>query len=113
MILDGSCEVLLEKNGQVIKKLATISKGDFFGEMSLLTGETRSATVKALEFAQVIRVDKRLFSEILASNPDIPEQLGTIMAQRQLDISAETSKSDGQAVAKLKLIYKIKSFFGI
>lgn len=113
VILDGSCEVLLERDGQIVKKLATISKGDFFGEMSLLTGEARSATVKALEFSQVIRVDKKLFSEILASNPDIPEQLGTIMAQRQLDLSAETSKSQNQSVAKLKLIYKIKSFFGI
>lgn len=70
IILDGACEVLLGDEGQKLKKMATFNKGDFFGEMSLLTGEVRSATVKALEYATVIRVDKELFSTILASNPD-------------------------------------------
>ena len=113
IILDGACEVLLERDGQAAKKMAEINKGDFFGEMSLLTGETRSATVKALEYATVIRVDKTLFSEIIASNPDIPEQIGVIMAQRQQDLSTEASKIQGHSAIQLKLIYKIKSFFGI
>ena len=113
IILDGACEVLLEKEGQIAKQMATIDQGDFFGEMSLLTGETRSATVKALKFATVIKVDKTLFSTILASDPDIPEQIGLIMAQRQQDLSAETNKLPGQSAAQLKLIYKIKTFFGI
>ena len=60
IILDGACEVLLEKDGYRSKKMATIAIGNFFGEMSLLTGEVRSATVKALEYATVIRVDKKL-----------------------------------------------------
>ena len=113
IILDGACEVLLERDGQAAKKMAEFNKGDFFGEMSLLTGETRSATVKALEYATVIRVDKTLFSEIIASNPDIPEQIGAIMAQRQQDLSTEASKIQGDSAIQLKLIYKIKSFFGI
>ena len=113
IILDGSCEVYLEKEGQPTTKMATINKGDFFGEMSLLTGEKRSATVKSLEYASVIRVDKELFSEILAFNPDMPEQLGAIMAQRQHDLSAEASKAQGQTAAQLKLIHRIKSFFGM
>ena len=113
IILDGACEVLLEREGQTTKKMATINKGDFFGEMSLLTGETRSATVKALEYATVIRVDKTLFSEIIASNPDIPEQIGSIMAQRQQDLSVEANRIKGRSAIQLKLIHKIKSFFGI
>ena len=113
IILDGACEVLLERDGQAAKKMAEINKGDFFGEMSLLTGETRSATVKSLEYATVIRVDKTLFSEIIASNPDVPEQIGAIMAQRQQDLSTEASKIKDHSAIQLKLIYKIKSFFGI
>ena len=113
IILDGTCEVLLEKEGQKLTKMATINKGDFFGEMSLLTGEVRSATVKALEHATVIRVDKALFSTILASNPDIIEQLGKVMAQRQQDLSNEANKTQDKSTVQRKLISRIKNFFGL
>jgi hypothetical protein len=113
IILDGACEVLLEKQGQRLKKMATINKGNFFGEMSLLTGEVRSATVKALEYATVIRVDKALFSTILASNPDIIEQLGKVMAQRQQDLSNEANKIQDKSTMQRKLISRIKNFFGL
>ena len=105
--------MLLEKEGQKLKKMATFNKGDFFGEMSLLTGEARSATVKALEHATVIRVDKALFSTILASNPDIIEQLGKVMAQRQQDLSNEANKIQDKSTVQRKLISRIKNFFGL
>jgi CRP-like cAMP-binding protein len=81
--------------------------------MSLLTGEVRSATVKALEYATVIRVDKALFSTILASNPDIIEQLGKVMAQRQQDLSNEANKIQDKSTVQRKLISRIKYFFGL
>ena len=113
IILDGACEVLLDKEGQSAKKMADINKGDFFGEMSLLTGEVRSATVKALEYAAVIRVDKALFSTILASNPDIIEQLGKAVTQRQQDLSNEANKIQDKSTVQRKLISRIKDFFGL
>ena len=113
IILDGACEVLLGDEGQKLKKMATFNKGDFFGEMSLLTGEVRSATVKALEYATVIRVDKELFSTILASNPDIIEQLGEAMAQRQQDLSNEANKIQNKSTVQRKLISRMKDFFGL
>jgi small-conductance mechanosensitive channel/CRP-like cAMP-binding protein len=113
IILDGACEVLLEKEGHRAKKMATIDIGNFFGEMSLLTGEVRSATVKALEYATVIRVDKALFSTILASNPEIIEKLGEVMAQRQQDLTNEANKIQDQSTVQQKLISRIKNFFGL
>lgn len=113
IILEGACEVLLEREGRSFQKMATIYKGDFFGEMSLLTGEARSATVKALEDTTVIRVDKELFAIFLASNPDICEQLGAVMAQRQQDLSQDAIKVQTKLSVQLKLISKIKAFFGV
>ena len=113
IIFDGACEVLMEKEGQRAKKMADINKGNFFGEMSLLTGEVRSATVKALEYAAVIRVGKTLFSSILASNPEVIEELGEIMAQRQQDLSNEANKIQDKTTAQRKLITRIKDFFGL
>jgi small-conductance mechanosensitive channel/CRP-like cAMP-binding protein len=113
IILNGACEVLLERKRRGTKKVATINKGDFFGEMSLLTGEARSATVKTLEYATVIRVDKALFSTFLASNPDICEKLGAVMAQRQQDLSLEANKTQEKLTDQVTLISRIKNFFGL
>jgi CRP-like cAMP-binding protein len=113
IILDGACEVLYEKEGQRSKKIATIGKGDFFGEMSLLTGAVRSADVKALEYATVLRIDKALFSSILASDPDIIEQLGAAMAQHQQDLSNEANKIQDRSTVQRKLISRIRKFFGL
>ena len=93
--------------------MAEFNKGNFFGEMSLLTGEVRNSSVKALEYAAAIRVDKALFSTILASNPDIIEQLGKVMTQRRQDLSNEANKIQDKSTVQRKLISRIKDFFGL
>ena len=113
IILNGACEVLLEGQGRGTKKVATIKKGDFFGEMSLLTGEARSATVKTLEYATVIRVDKTLFSKFISSNPEICEKLGAVMVQRQQDLTQEANKIQDKLTNQTNLISRIKVFFGL
>ncbi len=113
VILDGSCDVLLEQSDGTSKKVAAIGTGDFFGELSLLTGEKRSATVKAQPFANVVRVDKALFSTLLASNPDICETLGEVMAQRQKDLSQKANQAAGELANSVTLISRIKTFFKI
>ncbi len=113
IILSGACDVQLEKIGGGTKKVATIKEGDFFGEMSLLTGEVRKATVKAMEYATVARVDKALFSTFLASNPKVCEKLGTIMAQRQQELNKEASRPSDELANPNNVITRIKAFFRI
>ena len=113
ILLDGTCEVLLDRKRLGTKKVAVINKGDFFGEMSLLTGEARSANVKTLEYATVIRVDKALFSTFIASNPEICEKLGKVITQRQQDLTQETGKAQEGLASQANLISRIKIFFGL
>ncbi len=113
IILSGACGVLLEKKGRGTQKVATIRKGDFFGELSLLTGEVRSATVKAVEGATVARVDKTLFSTFLGSNPEICDKLGAVMVQRQQDLSRQANQTQAQLTNQVNMISRIKTFFGI
>jgi CRP-like cAMP-binding protein len=113
IILSGACDVQLEKIGGGTNKVATIEEGDFFGEMSLLTGEVRKATVKAMEYATVARVDKALFSTFLASNPKVCEKLGTIMAQRQQELDKEASRPSDELANPNNVINRIKAFFRI
>lgn len=52
------------------KKLAELSEGDYFGEMGLLDGGERSATVVALEAGTLLnRIDEAEFGQFLAENP--------------------------------------------
>jgi small-conductance mechanosensitive channel len=113
IILDGACGVRLEKSGGSSKKVATIIKGDFFGEMSLLTGEARKATVEAMDYATVARVDKALFSTFISSNPKVCEKLGTVMAQRQQDLDKEANQPLDELANPNNIISRIKAFFRI
>ena len=113
VILSGACGILLEKSGGKSRKVATIAKGEFFGEMSLLTGEARKATVKAMEYATVARVDKALFSTFLSSNPQVCDKLGTVMAQRQQDLDKEANRPLDELANPNNLISRIKAFFRV
>ena len=50
--------------------LATLHEGDYFGEISLLTGRARTASVKVLRAAELARLDKKNFDRIVARHPE-------------------------------------------
>jgi len=62
--------------------LSLMSVGDFFGELSLLDGEVRSASVVALEDSEVSILTRRDFLDILKQNPHITVSLLQELAQR-------------------------------
>jgi small-conductance mechanosensitive channel len=114
IITKGTCEVLLESHSRQFKQVAVLKKGDFFGEMSLLTGEPRSATVRAIEDTEVIKIQKDIFSKILSANSGISEYLGQVLAERQQQLATQRGNDSAPAVATPEgFIQKIKSFFGI
>lgn len=55
--------------------LARLKEGDFFGEISLLTGRPRTASVKLLQPAELMRLDKKDFDEISARHPELTQAL--------------------------------------
>ena len=59
--------------------------GDYCGEMSLLTGEPRSATVIASTDCEVWQIGKEVLAEILQENDTLVQKLGELLAQRRLD----------------------------
>jgi CRP/FNR family transcriptional regulator, cyclic AMP receptor protein len=62
--------------------LATLRRGDFFGEMALLDGEPRSASVCAAEKCDLFLLYRRMFLEILERFPKIAVHLLTEMSKR-------------------------------
>ena len=113
IIRTGSCGVYIAKNEKQENKIATINSGEFFGEMSLLTGEPITATVRAMVDTTVIVIDKANFSIILNDNPAISVELGEILAKRQKELAEEAGRIVTHAPSSVSMIAKIKSFFGI
>tara|TARA_B100001758_G_scaffold82174_1_gene69874 strand:- start:3018 stop:3701 length:684 start_codon:yes stop_codon:yes gene_type:complete len=94
-VLKGSVKVTrLSKDGREVI-LAMLNKGDFFGEMSLLDGESRSANVIALEKTEVLTLDRNDFLDVVNDYPQIAVQLLKELAGR-------LRKSDRQ-IASLSL----------
>jgi CRP-like cAMP-binding protein len=66
MIIDGKVEVRKGK-----KVLATLSKGQFFGEMSLIDGKPRSADVVAIQPTKCFTLSTWVFSALIKEHPDL------------------------------------------
>lgn len=118
VILDGDAEVVI-RTGDQTTAVATLKKAQFFGEMSLLTGAPRSATVLAKSQLTVAVIGKSAMSQVLSHNPGLAEQFGKILAARQSELSATRESSDQAARLKAaagdgrSMAARILNFFGL
>jgi CRP-like cAMP-binding protein len=97
------------------REVATLTGGQFFGEMSLMTGESRSATVVAKSDCECYIVDKAAFKEILDERPELAGIISEILSRRQIVLDGATADAAlvNQTVQKNQLRSKIAAFFGI
>lgn len=75
----GSLEIL-DGRGEVI---ATLTDGDFFGEMALLARRRRNASVRAMDYSDLYVLDGTVFTHILDAHPEFKEHMERIAAARQ------------------------------
>ena len=81
-VVQGSVKITrLSKDGREVI-LAMLNEGEFFGEMALLDGESRSANVIALEETEVLTLNREDFLVVLHDYPQIAIQLLKEMAHR-------------------------------
>jgi len=99
--------------------LATLSKGDFFGEMSLLTGAPRSATVTSDGGSEVLVISKEALAPLLAHDPQLAEHLSAAVTARQAETAAtledrrDRDRGPRDIRAEASLLQRIRSFFGL
>lgn len=102
--------------------------GDFFGEISLLTGEPRSADITATCDTELLMLDREDFELLLRKYPDMDAKISENIADRQkftfeqMELSKQTSISEKEAREKARmrveslshqLLGKIRNFFSI
>ncbi len=67
-------------------ELAVVEAGGYIGEMSLLTGQPRSATVEALEECELVELTSEALRDIALANPDVVQRIGSVVSARQAAI---------------------------
>ncbi len=90
-----------------------LESGSVFGEISLLTGASRSANVLIMEESYLICVEKHSFQTILSHNPAIIEALTDIMVQRQTHLSQIAMNESAQQTERRHLLTSIQNFFSV
>ena len=102
VVAEGAVDVVLRRPDGTEVNLGTRPHGVVLGEMSLLTGEPRSATVRALEGALVYEVGRRQYEALLAGRPELVDALARVMEDRlrAQDASLEAYDADRRAVLR-------------
>lgn len=113
LIQTGTCDVIVEKPGTYSRRVATLSGGNFFGEMSLLTGEKRTATVRAQEDSMLISIGKQAFQEMLESHPEVSHGLAEALAHRQAELDQMAKEKNVVERNTRTFLERIKNVFGL
>ncbi len=89
IILSGTVEVRLDR---INKHLANLHSGDFFGELALMLGIPRTATVRATEDTVLFAIERSGFKNLLHENPEIYPILIEKLEERQAELSKYQSE---------------------
>ena len=89
VVLEGQVRVVIEPSGQ---EVAVIPAGGFFGEMSMLTGDRRTASVKAVNDVRVLEITAKDFGALAAANPGLLDHISTIMSTRRVELDDARSQ---------------------
>jgi small-conductance mechanosensitive channel/CRP-like cAMP-binding protein len=114
----GTVSVRVEVDG-VEREVVKMGEGEVFGEMSLLTGEPRSASVYAETDVECWRLDRAAFQAILAERPEVAAPIAALLAERQVRLMAVKEGLDSEARARRqteveeRLLTKMRAFFGL
>ena len=120
---DRSGELFIIDQGEVAVELvrgarhievARLTAGKFFGEMGLMTGEPRTASVRALAPCTLLVVGHEAFHDTLAKVPELLEKMSDLLAVRQAQLEEAASKRpslEPMHDRSKRLISQIKSFF--
>ena len=110
LVGDGEVEVLVRQLDGTDLRVNVIRRGEIVGEMSLLTGAPRSATVRSINGGMVYEIGKDQYGPIIQSRPELIEQLTQMMVQRIL-INRKEHEAYQHSNSAPELSKRIRKFF--
>ncbi len=118
VITAGRADVIIAGSGKKRQTVANLEGPDVVGEMGLMTGAPRTASVVARTDIECYRLDKEAFHGVLAERPALADQISALMAARQVELRARREGSrntdpSGVDDEKMRLLGAVRRFFGL
>jgi CRP-like cAMP-binding protein len=119
VLSSGEVEVRTAVDGAAEKVVATLRSPAFFGEMGLMTGEPRLASVVATTDVECYRIDKAGFQAVVHGRPEVAKELSRVLAARRVELVSVRDGLDAEArYAREKneqerILERIQVFFGL
>jgi small-conductance mechanosensitive channel/CRP-like cAMP-binding protein len=113
VILEG--EVVVARGGI---EVARLNRGAYLGEMSLLTGDPRSATVVAASDVTLLELDREAFARHFALHPERAQQMSELLAKRRAELEAVAAAAGApppegtranEILRRLRAIFRLQS----
>jgi small-conductance mechanosensitive channel len=115
LIISGQADVCFD-TAAGRTQVSTIMAGEVFGEMGMLTGEPRHATVIARTNVECYRLDKAGFQTVLHTRPDIAGELSRVLVERENDLAWRkdaAAAANRAPMAHEDVLARIRGFFGL
>jgi CRP-like cAMP-binding protein len=119
VLTQGQVEIRVNTQDGNTKRVHMLSAPDFFGEMALLTGGRREASVIALTDIECLRVDRAAFGELLERRPEIAQEVAEILAERRVALDAARENLDAASRdlrlqgERHRILSAVQDFFGL
>jgi CRP-like cAMP-binding protein len=117
IIISGEVAINYAGKDGAEMQVAVVSPGDFFGEASLLTGETRNSSAIALTRVDCYELEKAGLEGVLSSRADLAEDMSVVLAHRLTELDStrqrlhlETARL--QEADQTQILARIRRFFG-
>jgi CRP-like cAMP-binding protein len=101
------------------KLVARLTAPDVFGEMGVMTGEPRTATVSAATDVECYRIDRETFHALVKARHELADSISAVLARRRVELQAvrdnlgPEDKQGRVAVERRRILAGIQSFFGL
>jgi len=113
VVLAGRVEVTVREGDGPPVQLAELAAGDYFGEMSMMTGAPRVASITAIEETRLLEIGKETFRHALESRPELVEELGRTLKRRMDRRTAAVAGAPTPDPEVQDLFKKIRDFFSM
>lgn len=117
IIKDGECAIIVTHDSGEKIEVAHLGRMQFFGEMSVLTGAPRTATVKAVRDTICYEIEKKDLEILFKNNAEAMNRVSEVLAERQMSLMQHKAKMEEraklQAEEQGQILSKIKAFFGL
>jgi small-conductance mechanosensitive channel len=119
VLLKGRASVRVLTDEGEDRQVACLDAPNFFGEMAVMTGQPREATVIAESDVECLRVDRNDFVGIIKNRPEIAHGISEVLAKRRVELAAvregldSDAKSERLSSERSRIFHAIRDFFAL